>query len=84
VNHLIAHLRDNLILDFQGELTLEMVRQFLKADNSRENQLLLKKLVEDKGVEEMLITLADCLVEVAQEALTDNVMRAQLRMYAES
>lgn len=84
MNHLIAHLRDNLILDFQGELTLEMVRQFLKADNSRENQLLLKKLVEDKGVEEMLITLADCLVEVAQEALTDNVMRAQLRMYAES
>ena len=84
MKHLIAHLRDNLILDFQGDLTLEMVRQFLKADNTRDSQLLLSKLQENDSVEEMLITLADCLVEVAQEALTDNVMRAQLRMYSES
>ena len=84
MKRLIAHLRDNLILDFQGELTLEMVRQFLREDDSRDSRQLLAKLVDEKGCEDMLITLADCLVEVAQEALNDDVMRAQLRMYTES
>ncbi|MCG8422193.1 MAG: hypothetical protein MJE77_30085 [Proteobacteria bacterium] len=84
MNKLIAYLRDNLILDFQGDLTLEVVRDLLKDDDSRDAKQLVAKLVADGGVNEMMIVLADCLLEPVQEALTDSVVRENLRMYSES
>ena len=35
-------------------------------------------------VASMLVVLADCLTEPVQKALTEEVMREQLRMYSES
>lgn len=84
MNQLIDYLRKNLILDFQGDLNLEMCREFLKDDDSREARQLLAKIVQDKGTNEMILILADCLVETVQNALSDDVMREQLRMYSES
>ena len=84
MNKLIAYLRDNIILDFQGDLTLETVRDLLKDDDSRDSRQLLAKLVADGGVDEVMIVLADCLLESVQQALTDDVMRENLRMYSES
>jgi hypothetical protein len=84
LNKLIAYLRENVILDFQGDLTIEMVREFLREDDSRDARAVLNKLVEERGVEEMMLVLADCLLGQVQRALTDDVMREQLRMYSES
>ena len=84
MKQLIDYLRNNLILDFQGDLNLEMCREFLKDDDSREARQLLAKIVQDKGTNEMILILADCLVETVQNALSDEVMREQLRMYSES
>lgn len=84
MNQLIDYLRKNVILDFQGDLDLETCRDFLKDDDSRETRQLLSKLVGDRGTSEMMLVLADCLLEAVQNALTDQVMREQLRMYSES
>jgi len=84
VKQLIAYLLENMILDFQGNLTLEMVREFLRDDESRESRLLLSKLVEDRGVSDMMITLADCLQDALRSAITEDTVRDQIRTYAES
>lgn len=84
MNQLIAYLRENVLLDFQGELTMEMLRGFLKDDDSRDAKALLSKLVAERGVNDMMLVLADCLLEKVQEALDDETMRAQLRVYSES
>ena len=84
VNRLIDYLRQNLMIDFQGDLSVAKVRELLAGDDSRDAKALLAKLVGEKKVEDMVIVLADCLLEPAQKALTDDVMREQLRMYAES
>jgi hypothetical protein len=84
VKRLIAYLRENMILDFQGDLTLEMLRDFLRDDDSREARALLAKIVEDRGVNDMMIVLADCLLEVVQKAVSDEGIREQLQTYAES
>ena len=81
---LIAYLLDNLILDFKGDLTLEMVRDFLRDDESREARALLSKLVEDRGVSDMMITLADCLQDSLRSGITEESVREQVRTYAES
>jgi hypothetical protein len=84
VNRLIEYLRQHLMIDFQGDLTVAKVRELLAGDDSREVKTLLAKLVAEKRVEDMVLVLADCLLEPVQRALTDDLMREQLRMYAES
>jgi hypothetical protein len=44
----------------------------------------MAKLVAEKNVEDMMLVLADCLLEPVQKSLNDEVMREQLRMYTES
>jgi hypothetical protein len=84
VKRLIAYLRDNMIVDFQGDLSLETLRDMLRDDDSREARALLSKVVEDRGVNDMMLVLADCLLEVVQKILTDEAVREQLSTYAES
>jgi hypothetical protein len=84
VKELIKYLLDNLQIDFQGEITLEQVRAFLREDDGRDARQLLSKLIEEKGVDDMLITLADCLKEHIQTGINEKVVREQLSMYSES
>ncbi len=84
VNRLIEYLRQHLMIDFQGDLTVAKVRELLAGDDSRDAKQLLTKVVAEKSVEDMIIVLADCLLEPVQRALTDDVMRENIRMYTES
>ena len=84
VNRLIEYLRQNMMIDFQGDLTVAKVRELLAGDDSRDAKNLLSKLVAERKVEDFILVLADCLGEPVQKALTDDVMREQIRMYAES
>ena len=84
MKRLIQYLRENMILDFQGDMTLEMLREMLRDDDSREARALRAKVVEDKGVNDMMLVLADCLLEVVQRSLPEEAIREQLSTYAES
>jgi hypothetical protein len=85
VTRLIDYLRQHIMIDFQGDdLTVAKVRELLAGDDSRDAKTLLTKLVADRSVEDMMLVLADCLLEPVQNALTDDVMKEQLRMYSES
>jgi hypothetical protein len=84
VKQLIAFLLDHAILDFSGELTIEMVKDFLRDDESPQTRALLNKIMQDGGVEEMQVTLADCLQDSLRTGLSEQVVSDQLRLYAES
>ncbi|HET6281078.1 MAG TPA: hypothetical protein VFH73_08930 [Polyangia bacterium] len=84
MKQLIAYLLDHAILDFSGDLTLDMVRDFLRDDDSPESRAVLGKLVEDRGVDDMVVTLADCLQDYLKTGLNEEVVREQIRLYSES
>lgn len=84
MNQLIAYLLDHAILDFSGDLTLDMVRDFLRNDDSPGARSLLTKLVQERGVDDMCVTLADCLQEYLKTGLSEDVVRDQIKAYAES
>lgn len=84
MQELITYLLENIQIDFQGELTLDAVRKLLREDDSREARRLLGKLLDDKGIDEMLITLADCLAEYIRTGINEDVVSEQIRMYSES
>jgi uncharacterized protein (DUF2267 family) len=84
VKELVRYLLANMYIDFQGEITLETVRDFLREDDGKEARALLAKLIEDKGVDEMLITLADVLKDHISTGVSDKVVKEQLMLYADS
>lgn len=84
MNALINYLIDNMMLDFQGDLTLDMVRDFLRHDESRDARQLVSRLVEERGVSDMMITLADCLKDYLRTGINEEVVREQIRTYVES
>lgn len=84
MKELIKYLLDNMQLDFRGEISLEQVRALLREDDGRDARQLLSKLIEEKGVDDMLITLADCLREHLESGINEKVVREQLSMYSES
>lgn len=81
---LVKYLAENLRLDFPGEITIEQVRAYLREDDSRESRALLAKLIEDKGIDDLLLTLADCLQEYIRSGINEDTIREQLVMYSDS
>lgn len=84
MKELVRYLMENLYLDFQGDISVEKVREFLREDDSREARQLLSKIIEEKGVDDLLITLADCLKESIRTGVTEDTIRDQLSLYSES
>ena len=84
MKELVRYLLENLYVDFQGEISLDMVRQLLRADESREARQLLQKLIEDKGVDDLLLTLADVLKEHLRTGIDEQVVKEQLTTYSDS
>lgn len=84
MKELIRYLLDNMYLDFQGEISLDQVRQFLRDDDARDAKQLLQKLIEEKGVDDLLIALADVLKDHLRSGVNEEVLKAELKTYAES
>ena len=58
--------------------------RFLREEDSRESRALLSKLIEDKGLEDFMITIADCLKDHLRTGINEDVIKAQLRTYSEA
>ena len=84
MKELVSYLLQNLYLDFQGEISVEQVREFLREDESREARQLLSKIIEEKGIDDLLITLADCLREYIRSGVNEDIIREQLETYSDS
>ncbi|MFO7178506.1 MAG: hypothetical protein DIU78_007410 [Pseudomonadota bacterium] len=84
MKELARYLFENLYFDFQGDITAEKVREFLREDDSKEARALLSKIIEEKGIDDLLITLADCLKDHIRTGVSEQIIREQLATYSDS
>ena len=84
MKELALYLLENLFVDFQGGVSLDAVRDYLREDDSPEARRLLTKVIEDGCVDDMLSTVADCLKDGIATGITPDVVDDALCMYAES
>ena len=84
VNELARYLMENAYIDFQGGITIEEVRKFLRDEDSRESRALLSRLIEDDGMDDLMVTIADCLKEYIRTGINEEIVKAQLVTYSES
>jgi hypothetical protein len=84
VDELVDYLLANLQLDFSGDVSAEQMRQYLRDDDGREARKVLGRLLDDDNVEELLITLADCLKDHIQSGIRRQQVLDQLSLFSDS
>ena len=83
MKQLAKYMLDRMIVDFEG-IDLEEVRSMLREEDSEESRALLSRLVEDRGIDELAITVADCLKAHVRTGIDENVVEEQILTYSES
>ncbi|MBN2342404.1 MAG: hypothetical protein JXX29_19975 [Deltaproteobacteria bacterium] len=84
MNELAQYLIDNIILDFEGDVTTDAVRAFLRKDDSPQARALLQKIIEEQGIDELLLALADCLTGELTKKLSTSDVTTHLVNYSEA
>ena len=84
MKELVRYLLETIQLDFQGDIDIDTVRDFLRKDDNHESRQLLQKLNQDGSVDDLLLTLADVLKPMITRGITDQVVREQINEYADS
>ncbi|MCG5055834.1 MAG: hypothetical protein KA712_22990 [Myxococcales bacterium] len=84
MDRLIAFLLEHAILDFSGDLNMEMLREFLRGDESPEAHALIAKVSGQGSLDDMIVTLADCLQEYIRTGVNEKLVKEQIKAYAES
>jgi hypothetical protein len=84
VNELVEYLISHLQLDFSGDVSAEKVREYLREDDGREARRVLAKVIEENGVDDLLITLADTLKEHLRTGITSDRVRDEINLYSDS
>ena len=84
MKQLVEFLLNNIIIDFRGDIDLDTFREFLRGDDSREAKALLQRVIEERGVEDLLVALADVLQEDIRAGITPERIRENLNLYVES
>ena len=84
LNELAQYLIENIILDFEGDVTTETVRAFLRKDDSPQARALLQRIIEEQGIDELLLALADCLTAELSKKFTPADVTDHLISYSEA
>lgn len=84
MNRLARYLVEHIYIDFEGGITIDQVRQLLREEDTRESRALLSKLIDDKGIDDMMITVAECLKDYLRSGINEDVVGQQLISYSES
>lgn len=84
MNELAQYLFDNMIIDFEGEVSTETIRAFLRKDEGPVSRALLQKIIEDKGIDDLVIALADVLKANVTNGIDTGLIREHLVTYSES
>ncbi len=83
MDKLASYLFEHIQLDFSN-VEFDRILQLLKEDRNAVSTQLLTKLIEEKGEEELLVVLADCLKDDIGRGIDLESIKKQLALYAEA
>ncbi len=78
------YLLDHLVLDFDGEITMEEINTLLLEDGSKLAHDLRARLIAESGPNDFLLVLADCLKEFLAEGINEELVGDQVAFYLDA
>ena len=81
---LCAYLLQHLILDFDGEVSMDIINRLLREDDTPEAGDLRARLFAERGPEDFLVVTADCLREHILYGIDSELIQEQIQLYLEA
>lgn len=78
------YLIEHLVLDFDGDITMELVNELLLEDGSQVAHDLRARLIAEGGANDFLLVLADCLKEFMREGINEELVSEQVAFYLDA
>ncbi len=84
MEELCSYILDHIILDFEGEFTMDKLNDMLVRDGSQVSRDLRARLISEQGPDQFLMVLLDCLRESLDEGIGKDKVEEQVRFYLEA
>jgi len=84
LEELCSYILDHIILDFEGEFTMDKLNDMLVRDGSQVSRDLRARLISEQGPDQFLMVLLDCLRESLDEGIGKDKVEEQVRFYLEA
>ena len=72
------------MIDFAGDISMDKALEHLRADDDPTARALLQRIVQDRRMDDLLLTVSDCLKDHLREGITEDLLSQQLTNYVES
>lgn len=83
MDKLASYLLEHIQLDFTG-VEFDKILLLLREDRNAVSAALLTKLIEERGEEDLLVVLADCLKDDIGRGIDPESVKKQLVLYSEA
>ena len=84
MDELCSYILDHIVLDFEGEFTMEKINDMLVRDGSQVSRDLRARLIAEKGPNQFLLVLLDCLGESISDGIRKDKVEEQVRLYLDA
>jgi hypothetical protein len=81
VDALATYLIGHIVLDFNGEVSMEQINTLLLEDGSALAKKLRSRLIQEGGPDDFLLVLADCLRESLRRGINEEAVKEQIDLY---
>ena len=84
MDELYSYILNHIVLDFEGEFTMEKINDMLVRDGSQVSRDLRARLIAEQGPNQFLLVLLDCLGESVSDGIRKDKVEEQVRLYLEA
>jgi hypothetical protein len=84
LDEVCRYILDHLVLDFEGEFTMDTLNEMLVRDGSQLARDLRARIIAEQGPNQFLLVLLDCLRESLGDGIDKARVEEQIRFYLEA
>lgn len=79
-----TYLIQHLVLDFDGEISMEHINTLLLEDGSPQAKKLRARLIAEGGPDDFLLVVADCLKDFVRRGINEKTVNDQIDIYLDA
>ena len=84
MDELVSYIMQHLVLDLDGDITMDDINQMLVRDGSQLARDLRARLIAEQGPNEFLLVIVDCLRESLRDGINEDKVLDQVKFYLEA
>lgn len=84
MDELVTYIMQHLVLDLDGDITMDDINEMLVRDGSQTARDLRARLIAEQGPNDFLLVIVDCLRESLRGGINEDKVLDQVKFYLDA